>query len=220
MFSFICKPVPLLPGSPLSAISSQLTGAAARVTLPFPPPAPSPALAAWWRGVPRGAALPRSRRGIPGCGTLGAAGRDTDPAWRGGARVVPGWCPARGPGAAGRGPWAGRGPGAAVPVRAGLTLRRLHWPGRGRRAAPGGGGHARVLRPLSLLLLLRYRQHWERSRERRRGSRTGHAQRPPGRARRRQGECRRGHQEETGRDGTTVLTPRRTGTAVTSGRCR
>lgn len=158
MFSFICKPAPLLPGSPLSAISPQLTGAAATVTLPFPPPAPSPALAARWRGMPVAGAssgalyrgCPPSLRAIRGSGTLGgrgAAGGAADPAWRGGARVVPG----AGPRGGGEGSVGGAGPrggGAGAGAgRAHVTAAPLAGPGRGgaagqRREAAGTAGRS------------------------------------------------------------------------------
>lgn len=156
VFSFICKPVPLLPGSPLSVISSQLTGTAARVTLPFPPTAPSPALATRWRGVPAGDAsagalyqgCPPSRRGVPSCGTpgaRGAAGRDTDRARPGGPRVVPG----AGPRGGGEGSVGGAGPrgGGAGAGRAHVTAAPLAGAGRGgaagqRREAAGTAGRS------------------------------------------------------------------------------
>lgn len=121
VFSFICKPEPLLPEFPLSAISFQLTGAGGARPLwpgsPFPPPIPKPILAARWPppGSCNGAApfLPRLP-GTPPSRGLGCCrpGHRVLPAPAGarfrGAREAPGRFSARGPGAAGRGGAPGR----------------------------------------------------------------------------------------------------------------
>lgn len=227
MFSFICKPEPFVLEFLLIAISSQLVGAVRARPLwpgsPFPPTAPKLVLAARCPRVPPPGPFngvtscaprdPRCSRVLPTV-ALGAALPDRCPGSRPARRCpvpwcpavpVARWCPARGPAAAGRGGAGPRGGGAGAGAgRAHVTAAPLAAAGRGgaAQAAPGGGGHGRALRRAPLLLL-RHRHRHRRDRERGRArGRAGHAQRPPGRrpgpARRRTGECRRGHREGTG----------------------